>query len=70
MYTKVSKPEKRIFDMTGPFPESLIDNRYWIGVVDDYRNYSWSFTKTNGQLPQKTEELFQKQRHMVLQLSI
>ena len=44
----VSQPGERIFvDMTGPFPESLIDNRYWIGVVDNYSHYSWSFfTKT------------------------
>ena len=52
-YTRVSQPEERIFvDTTGPFPESLIGNRDWIDVVDDYSRYSWSFfTITKSQLP-------------------
>ena len=47
-YTRASQPGERIFvDTTGPFTESLIENRYWISVVDDYIRYSWSFfTKT------------------------
>ena len=40
-YTRASHPRERIFvDRTGPFPESLIGNWYWIGVVDDYSCYS------------------------------
>ena len=48
-------------DTTDPFMESLIGNRYWIGVVNDYIRNSWSFfTKTKSQLPKKMEELFEK----------
>ena len=56
-YTRVSQPGEIIFvETTGPFPESLIGDRYWIGVVDDYSRYSWSlFTKTKLQLPKKME---------------
>ena len=55
-YTRFTKQGERIFvDTTGLFPESLIWNRYRIGVVDDYNSYSWSlFTKTKLQLPKKT----------------
>ena len=39
-YTRASHPGERIFvDKTGPFPESLIGNRYWIGVVYNYSRY-------------------------------
>ena len=43
-YTRVSHPGESIFvDTTGPFPEILIGNQYWIGVLDNYSCYSWSF---------------------------
>ena len=33
-YTRASHPGIRIFvDTTGPFPESIIGNRYWVGGV-------------------------------------
>ena len=33
-YMRASHPGEVIFvDTTGPFPESLIGNRYWIGVL-------------------------------------
>ena len=36
MYTRASKPGERIIvETTGPFPESLIGNRYCIVVVDE-----------------------------------
>ena len=36
-YTRESQPGERIFvELNVPFPESLIGNRYWIGLVDDY----------------------------------
>ena len=39
-YTRATKPGEMIYvDMIGPFPEILIGNRYWIGVVDDYIRY-------------------------------
>ena len=39
-YTRASQPGERIFvDTTGPFPECLIGNWFWIGVVDDYSHY-------------------------------
>ena len=55
-YTRASKPVDIIFvDATGPFPESLIGNRYCIGVVDNYSRYFCSFfTKTNLQLLNNT----------------
>ena len=59
-YTRVSHPGKSIsVDTTGPLPEILIGNRYWIGVVDNCSRYSWSlFKKTKYQLPKKMEEFF------------
>ena len=61
-YMRVSKPGERVFvDTTGPFPESLIRNRYCISVVDNYSHYSWSFfTKIKSQLPNEMEEFFKK----------
>ena len=61
-YMRASQPVERIcVDTTGPFPETLIVNRYWIGVVEDYSRYSWSFfTKTKSQLPKKMEDFFEK----------
>ena len=52
-YTRASQPGERIFvDTNGPFPEILIGNWYWIGIVDNYSRYYWSlFTKTKSQLP-------------------
>ena len=48
-------------DTTGPFTESLIENLYWIGVVDDYSRYSWSFiTKTKSRLLKNMEEFLKK----------
>ena len=57
LYKRASNPVKRVFlYTTGPFPGSLIGNRCWIGVVDDYRRYSWSFSmKKKSQLPNKME---------------
>ena len=61
-YKRESKPGERIFvNTTGPFPKSLIHNRYWIGVLYDYSRYSWSlFTKTKSQLTNKMEDFFEK----------
>ena len=43
-YTRASNTGERVFvDTTGPFPETLIRDRYWIGVVDDYSRYLWIF---------------------------
>ena len=40
-YMRTSQPGERIFVYTtGPFPERLIGNWYWIGVVEDYSRYS------------------------------
>ena len=47
--------------MNGPFPDSLIEDWYWIGVVDNYSRYLWRlFMKTKSQLPKKMEEFFDK----------
>ena len=61
-YTRVSQPVERIFvDTTGPFLETFIWNRYWIGILDNYSRYSWSFfTETKSQLPKNIEECFHK----------
>ena len=58
-------------ETTGPFPEILLGDRYWIGIVHDNIQYSWIlFTKAKLQLPKKMKELFWKKwRHVVLQLS-
>ena len=41
----------------GAFPKSLTGICYYICVVDDYRNYSWSFfIKKKSQIPKKMEE--------------
>ena len=43
-YMIVSHPGENIFVYrTGPFPESLIANWCWIGIVDYYSRYSWGF---------------------------
>ena len=39
-YTRVSQPGEIVFvDTTIPFPDSLIGDQYWIGVVDYYSRY-------------------------------
>ena len=43
VYKSVTSGRKDFVETTGPFPEILIGNSYWIGVVDDYSRYSWSF---------------------------
>ena len=41
-YTRASNPGKRdLVDTTGPFPDILIGNWYWVGVLDNYIHYSW-----------------------------
>ena len=66
-YTRVSQPVERIFvDTTGPFSEIFIWNRYWIGILDNYSHYSWSFsTKTKLQLPKKMEEFLENMTSQV-----
>ena len=60
-YTRASHPGEIIFmDTTGPFSESLIGNRYWIGVVDDYSCYLWSFFTKKSQLPKYMEDFFEE----------
>ena len=71
-YTRASQPGERIFvDMTGPLPKSLVGKRYWIGVVDDYNRYSWSFfTKKSLNLKKRWKMFLRRCRHVGLQLSI
>ena len=46
---------------TGPFPEILVGNRYWINVVDDYSRYSWIFfAKRKSPQPKKIVGFFEK----------
>ena len=40
MHKSIKAYRNGFVDTTGPFPESLIGNRYWIGLVDEYINYS------------------------------
>ena len=60
-YTRASHPVERIFlYTTGPIPETLVGNQYWIVEVDNYTRYSWSFfMKTKSKILNKTEELFE-----------
>ena len=40
--TRARHPGERIFlDISGPFPTSLLSNRYWFKIVDDHSRYSW-----------------------------
>ena len=61
-YTRASHPGENIFAHTaGPFLESLIVSRYWIGVVENYSRYSRSFfTKTKSQLLKNMVYIFEK----------
>ena len=61
-HTRESKPvEGGFLDTDGPFPESFIWNRYWIGMVENCSSYSGSFfIQTKSQLPNKIEEFFKK----------
>ena len=47
-YTQATNLGESIFvETTGTFLESLMGDCYWIGIVSDYSQYSWSlFTKT------------------------
>ena len=61
-HTRVTNTVEMIFvETTGTLSESLIENRYCIGVVDDYRRYSWILlTKTKSQLPKKWNNYLEK----------
>ena len=42
--TKATRPGERLFtDISGPYAKSIIGNKYWIMVVDDYPRMKWSF---------------------------
>ena len=57
---RVSQLVEIIFvDTTGPFPESLIGNWCWIGIVDYYSHYLWGlFANNKLQLTNKMKEFF------------
>ena len=61
LYKNVTSRINYFVETTGTFPESLISNRYWIGLVDYYNRHSFIFfTKTKSQLPKNVEEFFKK----------
>ena len=40
--TKAKAPGERLFlDISGPYSDSLNQNRYWLRIVDDFTRYSW-----------------------------
>ena len=40
--TKAKTPVERFFlDISGPYSDSLNQNKYWLRIVDDYTRYSW-----------------------------
>ncbi len=42
--TRATLPGERLFtDISGPFAESIIKNKYWIMVVDNCSRMKWSF---------------------------
>ena len=55
---RATKPGERLFvDTSGPYPESLSGNRYWIQIVDDFSRKGWSkFRKSKVDLPKVVEE--------------
>ena len=39
--TKATKPRERLFlDISGPYSDSLNQNKYWLKIVDDYTRYT------------------------------
>ena len=56
--TRSTKPGERLFvDTSGPYPESLSGNRYWIQIVDDFSRKGWSkFRKSKVDLPKVVDE--------------
>ena len=60
-YTRVSNLGEKLFVHDWSIPEGFIGNRYWVGLVENYRRYSWIFfIKTKLQLPKKMEEFLEK----------
>ena len=51
--TRATKPGERLFvDTSGPYPESIAGNRYWIQIVDDFSRKGWAkFKKSKIDLP-------------------
>ena len=40
--TKATKPGERLFlDISGPFSDSLNQNKYWLRIVDDFSRFAW-----------------------------
>ena len=40
--TKAKSPGERLFlDISGPYSDSLNQNKYWLRIVDDYTRFSW-----------------------------
>ena len=40
--TKATVPGERLFlDISGPYSDSLNQNKYWLRIVDDFTQYSW-----------------------------
>ena len=49
--------ERLFIDTSGPYPESVEGNRYWICMVDDMTRKSWSkFRKSKSEMPKIVEE--------------
>ena len=49
--------ERLLIDTSGPYPESVEGNRYWICMVDDMTRKSWSkFRKLKSEMPKIVEE--------------
>ena len=61
-YTQGKHPGESIsVNTNGTFPDILIVNCYWIGVIGDYNHYYWGiFTKVKSQMPKKMAEIFEK----------
>ena len=64
-YPRATNMGESIFvETTGPFPENITENCYWIVVVYDHICYSWSFfTKTKLQLQKKWRSFLKMTAH-------
>ncbi|KAI2493367.1 PIF1-like helicase [Fragilaria crotonensis] len=39
--TKAKVPGKTLLDISGPYADSLNQNKYWLRIVDDFSKFSW-----------------------------
>ena len=63
--SKAKLPGERLFlDISGPYPNSLLGNRYWLKIVDDHSRFSWdAFIPTKDSLAMPLQTLLLKNKN-------